>query len=169
MKRLVICVLILAVLLCAAWVTIGAEDIVESADNEAVDTSPEEADKPAWQIFVEEKLAPTVASVLTSALAVYIMAYPVLSGVKKAGELFGGAAGDAKRVSESGERIKEYVDALGERIASSEESQKRTQECLGAVLKAFALACTASEEFVKSGAARALMEAVESYERKETE
>ena len=157
MKRLVICVLSLLLVLVLA-LSVAASDV------EGVPEDEQESARPAWQVYVEDKLAPTVASVLASVLSVYIMALPVLSGVRRASDLFGGAAADAKSVSASGEDIKRAVGTLIAQYTAMSEEQAHTKELLKKVLSAVAIACSASGELVKNGMARELMKAVEEYE-----
>jgi hypothetical protein len=161
MKR-IFALLVALLLCCFLSVAIAAE---ESGGAELVEQGEEQAGKDAWQVYVEEKLAPTVAAVVSAVGSAYILLLPILRRLIRSGKAFDVASGGVARVSDNTRAyqkellaIKDDVVALTDTVcADKEETRRILEEILQVVLLAF----SHEEELVKNGTARRIMKVVE--------
>lgn len=179
MKRLLICFLGAVLLVASLVILVGAQAL----DEPAVQGDTREA----WQIYMEDKLWPTVASIGTSVFGIYLMVSPVLSRMNKSSGTLGGAAKEFAAAIAELKKSNERNSTQEERIATLEAERERWKEQFEAererqekalretearfaqLCRVFAIGWGADEQMVKSGAAREMMKVVEAYEGREEE
>ncbi len=165
MKRLLICFFGVMLLVASLAIFVGAQ---------SADELPVEDTRAEWQVYMEDKLWPTVASIGTSIFGIYLMVSPVLSRMNKSTGTLGGAADDFKSALKELKDANEARAKQEERMALLEaqneayrQAAEAAEKRFGSLCRIFAIAFGSNEEMVKSGAAREMMEVVEQYVGKE--
>ena len=165
MKRLLICFLGAMLLVASLAILIGAQ---------SADEIPVEDTRAEWQIYVEDKLWPTVASIGTSIFGIYLMVSPVLSRMNKSSGTLGGAAkqfaealAELKKSNEENAEQKARIEFLEGALELQERALREAERRFGKLCRVFAIGWGADEQMVKSGAAREMMKVVEEYVGKE--
>lgn len=131
----------------------------------------EDADKPEWQIVVEERVAPLVISAISTVCAWYIANLPAISRINAAAAAaslsasgFDGAAGNVASVAKQAAALVERVEAMEKKIDARYEEEHKM---LLSALKMIALGFSHEAELVKNGAAREILQMEEEYEGEE--
>lgn len=128
----------------------------------------------AWRTFLDEKLWPTVASVMSSIFGIYLLVSPVISRLSKSAGTMGGAAAEfaaasaaLSAVREDNEALQARVQALEEALESAKQEAAAQRKRFGKLCRVFAIGWGADERMVKSGATRKMVEMVEEFEHEE--
>ena len=165
MKRALLILMIAVLLLSFSVMTFA-----ESTDAVAQEGETQEGvqEKKAWQIYIEEKLLPTLMQVASFALSAYLLLSPIIKKIVRSCSMFDGAAGDVNQVSTSAkesaaelEKLRSEVIAMTEKVSGLEESN---HELLKMGVRMMALAFSHEPELVKNGTAREIMKVVERHE-----
>lgn len=170
MKRICL-VLLLVLLLAALAVPVSAEELpaAETAvtEEQGAPTEQVEDPRPAWQIYLEDKLYPTVAAVLSGASVAYLLVLPILKKILRSCGVIDSTAGGLLSVSKGAEASGAELAAMRatlaeavERICKIEEANK---ELIRLGIKMMSLAFSHESELVQNGTAREIMKAVERY------
>lgn len=180
MKRLGILMLVLCLVLAlfcgSAALVAAAEEVTElpPAPQEPVQESPSAEDRAPWQIFVEDKLLPTLGAVASGACTLYILILPVLKKItaaalkaKAAADGFDSAAGGIRETASDNKALAAAVEALRAELQSDSakvvDAEERNRELVGVLLRVVALAFSHESELVRNGTAREIMKEVEAY------
>ena len=168
MKRLLICFLGAVLLVASLVIFVGAQSVDEVP-------APEDT-RAAWQVYMEDKLWPTVASIGTSICGIYVMVSPVLSRMNKSSGTLGGAAkefeaalAELKNANAGNAEMEARIAFLEGALELQEKALHAAEERFGKLCRVFALGWGADEQMVKSGAAREMMKVVEEYEGRKEE
>lgn len=86
--------------------TVQADD---TAQQEQAETQAESND---WGAYFKEKIAPTIATVITSILSIYLAISPILSKVKKASERFNNATDGVNATAKKGNENTAKIEAF---------------------------------------------------------
>lgn len=131
----------------------------------ATGTAPD-AEKPEWQVVVEQRVAPLVISAISTVLAWWVANRPAIAAMHAAAAQaslsatgFDGAAGGIASVRAAAEANAAEVQAARAEIAE-------LKGMLLTALKMIGLGFSHEEELVKNGAAREIMRMEEPYEGK---
>ena len=124
----------------------------------------------AWQSFLDEKLWPTVASVVSSIFGIYLMVSPVITRLSKSSGTMGSAAAEFAAALAALKNANSENAELRARLEAAEEAQRmlcKRDAQIAKLCRVFAIGFGADERMVKIGAAREMMKVVEEYEREE--
>jgi hypothetical protein len=179
MKRLGILMLALCLalaLFCGGAVLVAAEEVTElpPAPQEQVQDAAPAQDRAPWQVFIEDKLLPTICAVASGACTLYILILPVLKKItaaalkaKTAADGFDTAAGGIRETASDNKALAAAVEALRAELQSDSakvvETEERNRELVGVLLRVVALAFSHEAELVRNGTAREIMKEVEAY------
>lgn len=177
MKRLGILILTLCfavVLFCGGASLAAAEEAAELPQAEAIVQASPAEDRQAWQIFMEDKLLPTLGAVASGACTLYILILPVLKKIsaaalkaKIAADGFDSAAGGIRETASDNKALAAEVAALRAELQSDSAkvvaAEERNRELVGVLLRVVALAFSHESELVRNGTAREIMKEVEAY------
>lgn len=159
--------LILAVVVLAAGIALGYL---------MATTGTEGADKPQWQVFIEQRVLPLVTTVATAIASYYIMNYPAISKINAAAAAaaasaagFDGAAGGIANVKAATEGTTTSINALSGKVdgleAKIEAHYAEEHRMLLTALKMIGTGFSHEAELVKNGAAREIMQMEEEYDK----
>ena len=188
MKRLGILLLTLFVAISlfgggAAWAAaeevtdlppVPQEQVQQVEQAESAESAEDTEDREPWQIYVEDKLLPTVSAVASGACALYILILPVLKKItaaalkaKIAADGFDTAAGGIRENASDNKALAAAVEALRAELQSDSAkvvaTEERNRELVGVLLRVVALAFSHEAELVRNGTAREIMKEVEAY------
>ena len=179
MKRLGILMLALCLalaLFCGGAALAAAEEVTElpPAPQEQVQEVPPAEGRAPWQIYMEDKLLPTLGAVASGACTLYILILPVLKKItaaalkaKTAADGFDSAAGGIRETVSDNKVLAAAVEALREELQSDSAkvvaTEERNRELVGVLLRVVALAFSHESELVRNGTAREIMKEVEAY------
>lgn len=128
----------------------------------------------AWQRFLDEKLWPAVATVVSATFSIYALILPVIERLKKGTGTMVGAAAEfsAARAAlatsnEENKELRARVKALEEEQEIAKREQAEARKRFGRLCRVFAVGWGADERMVKSGAAREMFKIVEEFEKGE--
>jgi hypothetical protein len=179
MKRLGILTLaffLVLALFCGGAAMVAAEEVTElpPVPQEPVQDVAIVEDRAPWQIFVEDKLLPTLGAVASGACTLYILILPVLKKItaaalkaKAAADGFDSAAGGIRETASDNKALAAAVEALRAELKSDSakvvDAEERNRELVGVLLRVVALAFSHESELVRNGTAREIMKEVEAY------